>query len=163
MRVSNDGKRSSSLWQHTLLLVTLELRNSITTQIEHTKIKTRASADLHNCRIREDFNLQTEMCLYSEFFSGPFFPVFELNTERYFVSFHIQFECKKIRTRYAQIFRSDSYSLKSSLDTESMTKTLYSPSKQGSNNCTYSAKFTTDHFKDTSIHTKLQYHGSVKC
>ena len=32
-------------------------------------------------------------------FSGPYFPVFELNTERYSVSLHIQSKCWKIRTR----------------------------------------------------------------
>ena len=28
-------------------------------------------------------------------FSGPYFPAFQLNTEKYFVSLHIQSECKK--------------------------------------------------------------------
>ena len=32
-------------------------------------------------------------------FSGPYFPVFGLNTERYEVSLRIQSECGKIRTR----------------------------------------------------------------
>ena len=32
-------------------------------------------------------------------FSGPYVPVFRLNTERYFVSVRIQSECGKIRTR----------------------------------------------------------------
>ena len=32
-------------------------------------------------------------------FSGPCFPAFELNTERYSVSLRIQSECGKIRTR----------------------------------------------------------------
>ena len=32
-------------------------------------------------------------------FSGPYFPVFGLNTERYAVSVRIQFECRKIRNR----------------------------------------------------------------
>ena len=32
-------------------------------------------------------------------FSGPYFPAFGLNTERYFVSLHIQSECGKIRTK----------------------------------------------------------------
>ena len=32
-------------------------------------------------------------------FSGPYFPAFGLNTERYFVSLHIQSKFKKIRTR----------------------------------------------------------------
>ena len=32
-------------------------------------------------------------------FSGPYFPMFGLNTERYSVSLHIQSECGKIRTR----------------------------------------------------------------
>ena len=34
-------------------------------------------------------------------FSGPYFPVFGLNMERYRVSLHIQSECGKIRTRKA--------------------------------------------------------------
>ena len=32
-------------------------------------------------------------------FSGPYFPAFGLNTEIYEVNLHIQFECRKIRTR----------------------------------------------------------------
>ena len=32
-------------------------------------------------------------------YSGPYFPVFELNTERYSVSLRIQSKCGKIRTR----------------------------------------------------------------
>ena len=39
---------------------------------KHAKIKTRGSAVIHNCRIREDFNSQSKKCLYLEFFSGPF-------------------------------------------------------------------------------------------
>ena len=37
-------------------------------------------------------------------FSGPYFPAFGLNTERFFVSFRIQSECGKIRTRKNYIF-----------------------------------------------------------
>ena len=40
-----------------------------------------------------------ENCPYSVF-SGPHFPGFRLNTERYGVSLRIQSECGKIRTRY---------------------------------------------------------------
>ena len=36
--------------------------------------------------------------------SGPFFPAFGLNTERYFVSLLIQSECWKIRTRKKFLF-----------------------------------------------------------
>ena len=32
-------------------------------------------------------------------YSGPYFPAFELNTERYGVSLRIQSKCRKIRTR----------------------------------------------------------------
>ena len=32
-------------------------------------------------------------------FSGPYFPTFGLNTKRYGVSLHIQYECGKLRTR----------------------------------------------------------------
>ena len=39
-----------------------------------------------------------EKFLYSEFFS-PYFPAVGLNTERYFVSLHIQSECGQRRTR----------------------------------------------------------------
>ena len=35
-------------------------------------------------------------------YSGPYFPAFGLNTERYKVSLRIQSECKKIRTRITQ-------------------------------------------------------------
>ena len=37
------------------------------------------------------------VCIRSS--SGPYFPAFGMNTERYGVSFHIQSECGKIRTR----------------------------------------------------------------
>ena len=37
------------------------------------------------------------VCIRS--FSGPYFPAFGLNTERYGVSLHIQSECGKILTR----------------------------------------------------------------
>ena len=37
-------------------------------------------------------------------FSGLYFPAFELNTEKYVVSFRIQYECEKIRTRKNSVF-----------------------------------------------------------
>ena len=37
-------------------------------------------------------------------FSGPYFPAFGLNTEKYSVSLRIQFECGKIRTRKNSVF-----------------------------------------------------------
>ena len=37
------------------------------------------------------------VCILS--FSGPYFPAFGLNTGRYSVSFRLQSECRKIRTR----------------------------------------------------------------
>ena len=37
-------------------------------------------------------------------FSGPYFPAFGLNTERYGVSLRIQSECGKIRTRKNYVF-----------------------------------------------------------
>ena len=36
--------------------------------------------------------------------SGPYFPAVGLNTERYFVSLHIQSECGKIQTRNYSVF-----------------------------------------------------------
>ena len=44
------------------------------------------------------------------FFSGPYFPAFELNTERYEVSFRIQSECGKLRTRKNSVFGHISHS-----------------------------------------------------
>ena len=37
-------------------------------------------------------------------FSGPYFPAFRLNTERYELSLRIQSECRKIRTRKNSLF-----------------------------------------------------------
>ena len=37
-------------------------------------------------------------------YPGPYFPAFGLNTEKYFVSFRIQSECGKIRTRKNSVF-----------------------------------------------------------
>ena len=36
--------------------------------------------------------------------SGPYFPAFGLNMERYFVSLRVQSECRKIRTRNNSVF-----------------------------------------------------------
>ena len=44
-------------------------------------------------------------------FSGPHFPAFALNTERYSVSLRIQSECGKIRTRKNSVFRHFSHSV----------------------------------------------------
>ena len=44
------------------------------------------------------------MCPNTEFFYGPYFAAFGLNTERYEVSLHIQSECGKIRTRKNSVF-----------------------------------------------------------
>ena len=44
-------------------------------------------------------------------FSGPYFPAFELNTERYEVSLLIQSECGKIRTRKYSVFGYFSHSV----------------------------------------------------
>ena len=41
--------------------------------------------------------------------SGPYFLTFELNTERYSVSLHIQSKCGKRRTRKNSVFRANSY------------------------------------------------------
>ena len=43
--------------------------------------------------------LLREKCPNTEFFSGPYFPAFGLNTERYGVFLLIQSKCGKIRTR----------------------------------------------------------------
>ena len=43
-------------------------------------------------------------------FSGPYFPAFGLNTERYFVSLHIQSECGKIQSRKNSVFGHFSHS-----------------------------------------------------
>ena len=46
-------------------------------------------------------------------FSGPYFPVCGLNSERYFVSLRIQSECGKIRTRKSSVSGRISYSVTS--------------------------------------------------
>ena len=45
------------------------------------------------------------------FFSCPYFPAFELITERYFVSLRIQSECGKIQTRKNSVFGHFSHSV----------------------------------------------------
>ena len=52
-----------------------------------------------------------EKCPNTDFFSGPYFPAFGLNTDRYFVSLRIQSECEKIRTRKNSVFEHLSRSL----------------------------------------------------
>ena len=59
--------------------------------------------------IRQGWNLSSIVVVLSEnhcmksvrirSYSGPYFPVFGMNTERYGVSLRIQFECRKMRTR----------------------------------------------------------------
>ena len=44
-------------------------------------------------------------------FSGPYFPAFGLNTERYEISLRIQSECGKIQTRKNSVFGHISYSV----------------------------------------------------
>ena len=51
--------------------------------------------------------ISTQHCMKSVriwSYSGPYFPAFGLNTERYGVSFRIQSKCEKIRTLYAVQF-----------------------------------------------------------
>ena len=45
-----------------------------------------------------------EKCSNTEFFSGPYFPSFGQNTERYGISHRIQSECGKIRTKKLRIW-----------------------------------------------------------
>ena len=51
-----------------------------------------------------------EKCPNKEFFCGPYFPVFGLNTEIYEVNLHIQSEHGKIRTRKNSVFGHFSHS-----------------------------------------------------
>ena len=45
-----------------------------------------------------------EKCPNTEFFSGPYFPVFGLNAEIYGVNLHIHSEYRKRRTRKNSVF-----------------------------------------------------------
>ena len=51
-------------------------------------------------------------CPNTEFISGPYFPAFGLDTERYFVSRHILSECGKIRTRINSVCEQYSHSVR---------------------------------------------------
>ena len=55
-------------------------------------------------------NTLREKCPNMEFFSGPYFPAFGLNTDRYRVSLRIQSEYGKIRTRKSSVFGQFSHS-----------------------------------------------------
>ena len=48
---------------------------------------------------------------YTKIFSGPYFPIFGLNIETYFVDFCIQSKYKKIKTRKISVFRYFSHSV----------------------------------------------------
>ena len=50
------------------------------------------------------FWILREKCPNAEFFSGPYFPVFGLSTERYSVYFRIQSEWGEIRTKKNSVF-----------------------------------------------------------
>ena len=55
----------------------------------------------HECSVPVD-NLEETHCVKSVriwTFSGPYFPAFGLNTERYEVSFRIQSKCGKMRAK----------------------------------------------------------------
>ena len=54
-------------------------------------------------RIRTEYGQIWKMSKYGVL-SGPYFPVFGLNTKRYSVSLRIQSECGKIRTRKNSVF-----------------------------------------------------------
>ena len=61
-------------------------------------------------------------------FSGPYFPVFGLNTERYFVSLRIQSEYGKIRTKktpYLDTFHAVPFIHKSEVKYISQTKSYF--------------------------------------
>ena len=56
------------------------------------------------CKLEHEFfyyfvSLSTAWNVCIKSYSGPHFPLFERNTERYSVSLGIQFECGKMRTR----------------------------------------------------------------
>ena len=63
-----------------------------------------------------------EMCPNKEFFSGPYFPAFRLNTDRYEVSLRIQSEWGKIWTRKNSVFGHFSLSEETTLATPSPDK-----------------------------------------
>ena len=50
-------------------------------------------------KMKDCVHLHCVKGVYIRSFSGPYFPAFGLNTERYEVSLRIQPECGKIRTR----------------------------------------------------------------
>ena len=61
-------------------------------------------------------------------FSGPYFPAFGLNTERYEVSLRIQSECRKIRTRKIpnmDIFHAETKFFKIKADVQKLTVLTY--------------------------------------
>ena len=49
--------------------------------------------------LHHSYYTHCEKCVHTRSYSGPHFPAFELNTERYSVSLRIQSECGKMRTR----------------------------------------------------------------
>ena len=59
-----------------------------------------------NCIIFSLINTASSWSQVSRYrvISGPYFPAFRLNTERYEVSIRIQSECRKIRTRNNSVF-----------------------------------------------------------
>ena len=62
----------------------------------------------HKCKISISNNIsfltRCGKCPNTEFFSGPYFPTFGLNTERYGVPLRIQSKCGKIWTRKNSVF-----------------------------------------------------------
>ena len=77
------------------------------TKVSIELLRTGFKQDTVTCDISKNSNfeedLQTTASKY-EVISGPYFPAFGLNMERYEISLRIQSQCGKIRTRNYSVF-----------------------------------------------------------
>ena len=89
--------RGIKVGTHFLLIGSLKLDHSL----NFLHIIVNLSLKVRESTIWEPLinNIRCVKCVRIRRFSGPYFPTFGLNTERYFVLLRIQSKCGKIRTR----------------------------------------------------------------
>ena len=83
--------------------------------------------------------------------SGPYFPVFGLNTEIYFVNLRIQSEYRKIRTRNNSIFRHFSRSSTIANEKINSNSNISSDSNKSSDNKNTPDKVHTDNIEKENM------------
>ena len=92
----NSGGTVPLIWYYLILLITFELvrksRKSLFSSDTQAEVSLKKSTSKMN-------KMHCVKSVRIWIYSGPHFPEFGVNTEKYSVSFRIQLECRKIWTR----------------------------------------------------------------